>query len=85
MNMTKWKNQLENFNLMLKELRNKREKEAGRLRFNRLTICASDIAGQYYCEKKIEMAYLHGEIETEAKTLGSEAHEKLIEDAEEIK
>jgi CRISPR/Cas system-associated exonuclease Cas4 (RecB family) len=83
--MTKWKTQLENFDSMIKELRRKREEQEGRLRFNRSTICASDIAGQYYCEKKVEMEYLHGEIETEAKTTGSEAHEKLIEDAVEIK
>jgi CRISPR/Cas system-associated exonuclease Cas4 (RecB family) len=31
------------------------------------------------------MVYLHGEIETEAKIIGSEAHEKLIEKAVEIK
>ena len=83
--MTKWKTQLENFDSILKELRRKREEKAGRLRFNRSTISASDIAGQYYCEKKVEMEYLHGEIETEAKTIGTEAHEKLIEDAVEIK
>lgn len=41
------------------------------LRFNRSTICASDIAGQYYCEKKVEMEYIHGKIETKAKTIGS--------------
>jgi CRISPR/Cas system-associated exonuclease Cas4 (RecB family) len=83
--MTKWKIQLDNFNLILKELRRKRKAKAGLLRFDRSTICASDIAGQYYCEKKIEMEYLHGEVETEAKTIGSEAHEKMIEDAVEIK
>ncbi len=83
--LVSWKTQLEDFNSMLKELRRKRKTKAGRLRFNRSTICASDIAGQYYCEKKVEMEYLHGEIETEEKTIGSEAHEKLIEDAVEIK
>ena len=83
--MTKWKVQLEIFNLMLEELRKKRKTKVERLRFNRLTICASDIAGQYYCEKKVEMEYVHGEIKTEAKTRGTEAHEKLIEDAVEIK
>jgi len=83
--MTKWKKQLEKFDSMLKELRRKREEQDERLRFNRLTISASDIAGQYYCEKKVELEYLHGEIETEAKTVGSEAHERLIEEAVEIK
>jgi CRISPR/Cas system-associated exonuclease Cas4 (RecB family) len=83
--MSKWKKQLENFDSMLKELSQKREEKEGRLRFDRSTINASDIAGQYYCEKKVEMEYLHGEIETEAKTMGSEAHKRLIEEAVEIK
>ena len=83
--MTKWKAQLEIFDSMLKELRRRRQEGDGRLRFDRSAVSVSDIAEQYYCEKKLEMEYLHGEIETEAKTIGSEAHEKLIEDAVEIK
>lgn len=83
--MTRWKTQLENFDSMLKELRLRRGVQDGRLRFDRATVSVSDIAEQYYCEKKLEMEYLHGEIETEAKTMGTEAHEKLIEDALEIK
>jgi CRISPR/Cas system-associated exonuclease Cas4 (RecB family) len=83
--MTKWKTQLENFDSMLKELRRKREERDGRLRFDRSAVSVSDIAEQYYCEKKLELEYLLGEIETEAKTMGTEAHEKLIEDAVEIK
>jgi CRISPR/Cas system-associated exonuclease Cas4 (RecB family) len=39
----------------------------------------SGIAGQYYCEQKVEMEYLHGEIETEAKTEGERLHEQLIQ------
>ena len=85
MSMTKWKKQLENFDSMLKELNQKREEKEGSLRFDRSTINASDISGKYYCEKKVEMEYLHGEIETEAKTMGSEAHKRLIEEAVEIK
>ncbi len=41
-------------------------------------IPVSRIAGQYYCEQKIEMDYTHGEIETEAKSEGTEVHDKLI-------
>jgi len=83
--MTKWKTQLENFDSMLRELCRKRQEGEGKLRFDRSAVSVSDIAEQYYCEKKLEMEYLHGEIETEAKTIGSEAHEKLIEKAVEIK
>jgi CRISPR/Cas system-associated exonuclease Cas4 (RecB family) len=57
----------------------------GKLRFNRSLMVASDIAGQFYCEKKVEMQYLHGEVETEAKNMGTEAHEKLTEDSVKVK
>lgn len=53
--MTKWKTQLENFDSMLKELRQKREERDGRLRFDRSAVSVSDIAEQYYCEKKLEI------------------------------
>jgi CRISPR/Cas system-associated exonuclease Cas4 (RecB family) len=82
--MIKWKTQLKNFELMLKEFRQKREEPKGRLRFGRSVIIVSDIAEQYYCEKKVEMQYLHGEIETEEKTIGTLAHEELEEDAVKI-
>jgi len=45
---------------------------------------ASDVASQYFCEKKVEMQYLYGEIETETKNQGTEAHEKLLEGSEEV-
>jgi hypothetical protein len=64
----------------LRSLEKSRE-VGGKLRFNRSAIVASDIAGQFYCEKKVEMQYLHGEVETEAKNMGIEAHEKLTEDS----
>ena len=83
--MKEWKTQLEGFESMLIELRRSREDQEGRLRFGRSVIIASDIAEQYYCEKKVEMQYLHGEIETEEKTIGTLAHEKLEEDAVKIK
>jgi predicted RecB family nuclease len=39
----------------------------------------SGIAEQFYCEQKVEMEYIHGEIETEAKTEGERLHEQLIQ------
>jgi CRISPR/Cas system-associated exonuclease Cas4 (RecB family) len=77
--MTEWKGQLERFDSLLKDLSQK-QREKGELRFNRSFVIASDIAGQYYCEKKIEMQYLHGKVETESKSIGTRAHEKLTED-----
>ena len=83
--MNKWKQQLSVFDSILEDLRQTREKQEGKLRFNRSIIIASDIASQFYCEKKVELQYIHGEIETEEKTIGSVAHEKLEEDAIKIK
>jgi hypothetical protein len=82
--MTEWKARLLYFDSLLNELRKGRE-IGGKLRFGRSAIVASDIAGQFYCEKKVEMQYLHGEVETEAKNMGTEAHEKLTEDSVKVK
>ena len=82
--MTEWKGQLERFDSLLKGL-NQKQRERGELRFNRSFVIASDIAGQYYCEKKIEMQYLYGKIETESKNIGTKAHEKLTEDSVKVK
>jgi CRISPR/Cas system-associated exonuclease Cas4 (RecB family) len=76
----KWKKQLEDFDSLIRELKENRNAHA-RLRFGRSVIAASDIAEQFYCERKLEMEFLHGEVETEAKNIGSEAHESLTEDA----
>jgi len=52
--MTTFKQQLKKYNSLLEQVSQKKEKNEGELRFNRCTIRASDVAGQYYCEKKIE-------------------------------
>ena len=83
--MTNWKTQLDAFDSLLKELDGKRKGREGRLRFERSVIIASDIAEQYYCEKKVEMQYLYGEIETEEKSIGTQAHKQLEESAVKIK
>jgi CRISPR/Cas system-associated exonuclease Cas4 (RecB family) len=51
------------------------------LRFGVKCIAVSDVAAQYYCEKKVEMAYTYGEIETLGMKKGEEAHEFLLKDA----
>jgi len=83
--MRKWEIQLEDYNSLVKELVKKRGKGESGLKFDRPFIIASDIAGQYFCEKKVELQYLHGEVETEEKTVGTEAHEKLLEDSVKVK
>lgn len=83
--LSKWECQLRDYYSLVETITNEREKNKGSLRFGRFFVLASDIAEQYFCEKKVEMQYLQGEIETEAKTLGTEAHEKLLEDSIRIK
>jgi hypothetical protein len=66
--ITDWKVQLENFNSLLKELRQSGEKQR-RLRFDRLCVVASDVAEQFYCEKKVEMQYFTGKLRQKPKTV----------------
>jgi hypothetical protein len=54
------------------------------LRFNQPYVRASEIAEQYYCERKVEMTHLHGRVETETKRQGSEGHESLQAESVEI-
>jgi CRISPR/Cas system-associated exonuclease Cas4 (RecB family) len=82
--MTEWRAQLDGFYSLVKELKQIRE-QAGRFRFGRSLVVASDIAEQFYCERKLEMEYLHGEVETKAKAIGTEAHERLTEDSVKVK
>jgi hypothetical protein len=83
-NMRKWEHQLKAYYSLMEELE-KREKGESNLRFDRSFIFASDIAEQYFCEKKVEMQYLYGDVETEEKSIGTEGHEKLLEDSVKIK
>ncbi len=68
--MSRWERQLEGYSSLVGRIVNKIKEEEGELRFNSPFVKASDIAGRYFCEKKVEMEHLHGEIETERKILG---------------
>jgi predicted RecB family nuclease len=81
-NMDVWKSQLEKYKSLRSMIAEKKEKSEELLRFDRCSIRASDVAGQYYCEKKVEMKYLYGDIESETKNQGTAAHENLLEGAE---
>ena len=48
------------------------------------SLAPSRIAGQFYCEKKVDLTLEHGDIKTPAKTRGSETHEKAAEDSEQV-
>lgn len=80
--MDQWKLHLNQYLVSLAQLF---EADRGKLRFDRSTIAASDIAEQFFCEKKVEMQHLHGEIESEAKLVGTQAHESLLEDSVRVK
>ena len=84
-NMRKWEHQLKVYYSLVEELVEKRKKGENNLRFDKSFILASDIAEQYFCEKKVEMQYLYGDVETEEKSIGTEAHEKLLEGSVKIK
>ncbi len=81
--MITWKQQLERYNALLELIANRKERKEELLRFSRCTVMASDVSGQYFCEKKVEMAYLYGEVETETKNQGTEAHQNLLEGTQE--
>jgi len=83
--MNRWENQLREFDSLLMDLVERQKKGEGELRFNRSFITVSDLAGQYFCEKKVEMQHIHGNVETKEKILGTEAHEKLLEGTMKIK
>jgi CRISPR/Cas system-associated exonuclease Cas4 (RecB family) len=76
---------LSQYTSLVGELLTSQKNGEGELRLGRHSIAVSDIADQYYCEKKVELRYLHGQVETEERTLGLEAHEKLLEDTTKIK
>lgn len=77
--MSKWEHQFEEYCSLLEQAK----KGEAKLRFNRSFIQVSDIAQQYFCEKKVEMRYLHGDRETESKILGAKGHRRLLQDSTE--
>ncbi len=81
--MSSWQYQFSEFLKLVAKI-NKDLVQNNELRFGRNTIRVSDISEQYYCEKKLELQYLFGQVETEAKILGTKAHEKLLEDTTQI-
>ena len=74
--MLSWERQVKEFCSIRRQIA---EKNSLGLRFNRILIGASDVADQFFCEKKVEMRYTYGKIETLEKIRGAQAHEKLLE------
>ena len=79
-NSIKWEQEYNNQLTLLNEIRDNKDL----LRFDNRYIKICDVARQYYCEKKVELSYIHGDIETEQKILGREGHDELAKEFEEI-
>jgi hypothetical protein len=77
--------QLAEQELLLQEVMTKQKNNKISLRFGQTCVSASSIAEQYFCEKKVEMQYIHGKVETESKQLGTEGHEMLLADTVKVK
>lgn len=80
-----WQSSLNNFRETIGELIKVSRGRESQLRFGVSVIPVSLIAEQYYCEKKVEFAYLYGEEKKSEMLLGKEAHEKLLEGTEKVK
>ena len=63
------------------EIAQSRQTGESNIRFNRPWVAASSIADQYYCEQKVELRRLLGEIETEVKQRGTAGHDALASEA----
>ncbi len=50
-----------------------------RYRFDQPFVPVSSIAQQYYCEQKVEQEFIHGEVPSEVKDIGTELHDQVLE------
>ena len=50
------------------------------LKFQKRAVGSSEIGSQFYCEEKVELAYIYGTMETQEMLFGTEGHEKAVED-----
>lgn len=56
-------------------------REGGNLRFGLPAVSVSDIASQFYCERKVEFRYTVGRVRTQEMAEGKSRHAKLVERA----
>jgi hypothetical protein len=75
--MTVWKAQLENLDSLFEELRWNRDLGC-ELRFGRSVIVASDIAEQFYCEKKLKCSTCMMKWKLKLKTWASKLMRSLL-------
>ncbi len=79
--MEAWEKGLARYESLRKEV----AEGEGKLRFGSRFLKASEIASQYYCEKKVELTRIYGRIETEEMRKGTNAHEGLLVDMVKVK
>ncbi len=72
MRKTAWKDVLLTLRQTLEALKEKQP-----LRHGNPLVYVSDIAGQFYCEKKVELTYKLGKVETQAMQEGTKLHEEI--------
>ncbi len=57
-----------------------KEKENVLRRLNKSSISVTDISGQFWCEKQVELNYIYGKEYTQAMAIGKELHSELEEE-----
>lgn len=72
-----WNESLDRLRALIQEIVSMLE---GSLRFRARFVSASELAGQYYCEKKVELTRLHGEEGSPEMLFGRQAHVELLSD-----
>ena len=77
MKRQEWKETLQKLEAAMRQVAE--TKESG-LRHGIKFAVVSELASQYFCEKKVELVRIYGKTETEATLLGKEAHEALLKD-----
>lgn len=80
-----WTANLNQFFNLFKEAQKRFKAGPGELRFGVPFVTVGNLSKQYYCEQKVQMAWVLGEAETESMRAGSEAHESLLKDTVEVK
>lgn len=53
-------------------------------KFKKRSINVSDIAAQFWCEKKLELSYIYGKEKTENQNRGQQLHEELEKEIEQL-
>ena len=75
-----WEEKYRTQEAYLEEIKNNKAS----LRFGKNYIKNSEISGQVFCERQVELKYIQGEIETEQLIVGGESHEEVAKDSEKI-